>query len=60
MDDNTEMPLGKFKGTKMANVPADYLKFLYDNGKCYGELKRYIEDNMELIDLEIQKDEPTF
>jgi hypothetical protein len=25
------------------------------NGKCYGELKEYIEDNLDVIKFEIEK-----
>ena len=49
MDDKTLMPFGEHKGKKMANVPAYYLLWLYNNNKCYGELKKYIEDNMDAL-----------
>ena len=53
MDDNSIMPIGKYKGQKMANIPPDYLLWLYDNGNIYGELKNYIKDNLEVIKAEI-------
>ena len=49
MDDNTIMPFGKHKGEKMANVPDAYLLWLYENGKCVGEIKEYIENNLDVI-----------
>lgn len=47
--DETLMPFGKHKGVKMANVPAQYLLFLYEQGNIVGHLKRYIEDNLTVI-----------
>ena len=47
-DDYTLMTFGKYKGTKLANVPADYLLYLYSNG-TFGPLKDYIEQNLELL-----------
>lgn len=52
--DDTQMPFGKYKGEKMANVPASYLVWLYDNNKCFGELKEYIEDNIDVLNKEIK------
>lgn len=54
MDDNSKMPFGKFKNEKMANVPASYLMWLHRESKCYGDLKKYIEDNMEALQQEIE------
>jgi uncharacterized protein (DUF3820 family) len=53
IDDNSIMPFGKYKGEKMANVPPDYLIWLYENGKCYGDIKQYIAENMEVLKSEI-------
>lgn len=53
MTDESIMPIGKYKGEKMANVPASYLLWLYENGNIYGELKQYITDNLEVIKSEI-------
>ncbi len=53
MEDNSLMPYGKNKGTKMANVPPDYLIWLYDNDKCSGDVKQYIFDNLEVLQAEI-------
>ena len=49
MDDESIMPFGKYKGEKMANVPAEYLLFLHSEGKCYGDVKEYIEENLEVL-----------
>jgi uncharacterized protein (DUF3820 family) len=54
MTDESMMPFGKHKGEKMANVPPDYLLWIYDNGKCYGEVRKYIADNLEVLKSEIE------
>ena len=53
MNDESIMPFGKYKGEKLANVPPSYLLWLFDEGKCYGELRTYIADNMDAIKAEI-------
>ncbi len=57
LSDDSLMPFGKYKGTKMANVPASYLRWLYDNNKCNGSVKDYIEDNLDVIDVEIKREQ---
>ena len=52
--DDTIMPTGKYKGEKLANVPADYLIYIYDNGCWDGDLKRYILDNMDALKQEVK------
>lgn len=53
MNDESLMPFGKYKGEKMANVPPDYLLWLYENGKCFSDIKKYIKDNLDAIKSEI-------
>lgn len=48
MDDNTPMPFWEHKGEKLANVPADYLIWLYRKGTIIG-LMRYIEENEDVL-----------
>lgn len=55
LNDDSIMPWGKFKGTKMGNVPAEYLLWLYENDKCDGPVKEYIEDNLDVIKIEIKR-----
>ena len=55
MTDNDLMPFGEYKGQKMANVPASYLVWLYENKKCYGEIFGYIRDNYEVLKEEIER-----
>lgn len=33
LTDESQMPYGAHKGKKMANVPAEYLLFLYENDR---------------------------
>lgn len=49
------MPWGKYQGTAIANVPADYLLWLYENNKCSDDVKSYIEDNIDVLKSEIKK-----
>lgn len=55
MTDESIMPFGKYKGENMADVPADYLLWLYENNKCNGDVKAYIEDNLQVIKDEIRR-----
>jgi uncharacterized protein (DUF3820 family) len=55
MDDNSIMPYGKHKGEKMANVPASYLLWLYENDKCSGDIKRYIIENKSDLEKELKQ-----
>lgn len=55
LDDNSLMPWGKHAGEKMANVPPSYLIWLYDNKKCFGDVKRYIEKNLDVLKDEIKQ-----
>lgn len=49
MNDKSPMPFGKYINVAMANVPASYLIWLYDNNKCAGEVKKYIQDNIDVL-----------
>ncbi len=55
MDDNSPMPFGKYEGQKMANIPASYLIWVYENKKCWGLVKEYIKDNLEVLRQEANK-----
>ena len=47
--DESIMPFGKHKGEKMANIPASYLLWLYEDSGFLadGLLKDYIKENLE-------------
>lgn len=49
LTDKDNMPWGKYVGVKMANVPASYLLWLYENNKCSGDVKDYIKENLEVL-----------
>jgi uncharacterized protein (DUF3820 family) len=55
MTDESILTFGKYKGEKLANVPASYLIFLFENDKCNYDLKCYIEENEDLLYSEIDK-----
>ncbi len=54
MTDESIMPFGKYADKQMADVPADYLLWLYENNKCYGEVKSYIKENIDVIKSQIE------
>jgi len=54
MDDESIMPFGKHMGVKMANIPPEYLLYLYEECNIYGEVKEYIEENLDVIKSEIK------
>ena len=57
IDENYIIPFGKYKGEKIANIPADYLVWLYENSKVFVYVKDYIKENLDTLKLEIkQKD----
>lgn len=53
LNDKSPMPYGAHKGKSMENVPAEYLIWLYDNNKAVYPVKRYIEDNMNVLKKEV-------
>ena len=55
MNDTDKMPFGKYKGTPMQDVPADYLFYLWT--KCDFEHKstdvaEYIRNNLKTLEVE--------
>lgn len=58
MNDTSPMPFGKYKGKKLEDVPAHYLIWLYDNDKSFGDLKDYIEDNLDVLQQEVEESLP--
>ena len=55
-NDETVMPFGIHKGTKLANVPNSYLLGLHENGRPYGAMKDYIDENLDAIKLGAKKE----
>lgn len=57
MTDDTPMPFGKHKGTRMKDVPADYLLWWVDS-ECVGfdDLREYIKVNVQGLNEEAEKE----
>lgn len=56
VDDNTLFPFGRYRGTKICNVPATYLIWAYEEvDHLDKDIKAYIEDNMDLLKEEAKK-----
>jgi uncharacterized protein (DUF3820 family) len=54
MDDYDLMPFGKYKGYELGDVPAEYLLNILRSGEATGQLKEYIEDVKEILEVEVQ------
>ena len=54
LTDQTIMSFGKYKGHKLANVPPDYLLWIYDNYSLKPELKAYIDENRQCLNQEVK------
>lgn len=59
--DDTPIFFGKYKGTKLANVPNEYLLYLWDNsneGKTLYDQKlaAYIKENLQAIKMNAIKE----
>ena len=56
MTDNSLMPFGKYKGTKMANIPASYLIWIFENNKCSIEVIKYVRENLDVLKEEVKRE----
>lgn len=54
-DDKTLMPFGKHQGTALANVPAAYLLWCYENIALSPPMKEYIKDNFGALKAEVKR-----
>ncbi len=52
--DDSLMPYGQYQGRKMIDVPASYLIWLYDNGKCSPQVQKYVKDSYDALIQELQ------
>lgn len=50
--DKSLMLFGKYQGYEMANVPASYLLWIYDNLALRDDLKTYIDQNRKALQQE--------
>ena len=55
MEDFDLMQFGIYKGKELINVPAEYLLNLYKKGNLDKDLENYINENMNVLELEIQR-----
>jgi len=57
LEDNSLMPFGKFKGSPMVDVPADYLDYIIDQPWIgeWPEVEEYIETNRKAINMELEE-----
>ncbi len=47
--ENTIMWFGPHKGKPLKDVPCDYLLYLYKNNIAYGDLRIYINKNLDAL-----------
>ena len=56
LNDKSPMPQGKFKGQPMENVPYWHLLWLESQPYCRKDVKQYIEENRDVLELEKKRD----
>lgn len=56
LDDDSIMTFGTHKGKKLKDIPASYLKYMYDMDYFYGSMKNYVKDNYNIISKEVKHD----
>lgn len=57
VDDETEMPFGKHKGTPIGEVPASYLLWWFnENPQHNAALFAYIEKNLKTLEAEAKRE----
>jgi len=54
LEDTDPIPFGKYKGTKMIDIPASYLLWYLENGS-EGNVKDYCIENKEALLQEIKE-----
>ena len=54
MGDYDLMPFGKYEGWELGDIPAEYLLEILRSGEAQGELKEYIQDVKEILEVEVQ------
>lgn len=54
LKDDSLMPSGKHKGTKMIDVPAEHLLYIYENMNIREDVKKYIQSNLDVIKQQVQ------
>jgi uncharacterized protein (DUF3820 family) len=55
LTDKSLMLLGKYQGYELANVPAQYLLWIYDNLQLREDLIKYIDANRKGLEAEVKR-----
>ena len=55
LEDDSLMPSGKHKGTKMKDVPDNYLLYIYENDMVGERVATYIEKNLDSIKANVKR-----
>jgi hypothetical protein len=55
LTDQSLMPIGEHKGKKLANVPARYLLYIFENFTLHDNLKAYIRKNKDVLEAEVKR-----
>lgn len=58
LTDKDLISFGKHKGTALANVPADYLLYIYDFNNLNQDLRDYIKRNLDVLKAEVARNKP--
>lgn len=56
LQDTDPMPQGKFKGQQMQTVPYWHLLWLEQQPFCRKDVRQYIEENRDVLELEQKRD----
>lgn len=46
--EETLMPFGKYKGTKLKDLPDDYVYYLHGTD-CYGAVRQYVDSVIDAV-----------
>jgi uncharacterized protein (DUF3820 family) len=50
------MSYGKYKGDKFEDIPAEYLLYMLSIGKLFGNVKDYVLQNKETLEIQDKND----
>lgn len=57
LTDKSVMEFGIHKDSQLADVPAQYLMYIYENYKLKANLKKYIQDNLDVLKVQMKRDQ---
>jgi uncharacterized protein (DUF3820 family) len=55
LTDQSLMPFGQHKGEKLANIPARYMLYIFENFQLHDNLKAYIKKNKDVLEAEVKR-----